>query len=177
MRQRFPELQFLIAPRHVERSVQIQRWAERLGMRAALWSRLPNTGGPVDDDHPDVVILDTIGELRVVLGLADLVFVGGSLVSRGGQNPIEAALYARAILMGPSVANFADIVASFVANRALVVARSADDLIQQAAKLLADTEERKELGRRGALVVLRHRGVAQANVRLLEQAVLRGRKP
>src|SRR5262249_31905308 len=114
-------------------------------------------------------------ELRVALGLADLVFVGGSLVPKGGQNPIEAALHAKPVLIGPSIFNFADIVTSFVAGKGLLVVRNADELIEQACKLLANTEQRSELGRRGALVVSRHRGVAEAHVRLLEQAVLRTR--
>jgi 3-deoxy-D-manno-octulosonic-acid transferase len=176
LRERFPGMQFLIAPRHVERSTRIQELAGRLGMRTALWSEsLQRSEARIDPETPDILLLDTIGELRTALGLADLVFVGGSLVNKGGQNPIEAALHAQPILMGPSVGNFAEIVSAFVSADALVAVTDADDLLRQAESLLASADRRAGLGQAAAAVVRRHVGAAQANVEFLEEAVQRRR--
>src|SRR5262249_10102860 len=84
--QRFPNLQILIAPRHAERAGAIVKIAERLGLRVVRRSGLPKRGmtNPNGVNLPQVILLDTIGELQTVLGLADLVFVGGSLVKKGG---------------------------------------------------------------------------------------------
>jgi 3-deoxy-D-manno-octulosonic-acid transferase len=168
---RFPGLQLLVAPRHIQRARSIQRLAERLGLRSVLRSRLTGTSSRTakDGDRPDVIVLDLMGELATALGLADLVFVGGSLVDAGGHNPIEPALHGKAILLGPSFYNFWDILAAFLAEDAVVRLRDADELADRAGELLADVARREALGRRAASVVRRHRGAAQAYAQAVER--------
>ena len=167
LRDRFPGLQLLIAPRHPTRANAIQKTAEKLGFRTCLRSLLAKTAGgssPVPR-QPDVILLDSVGELSLAPGLADLVFIGGSLVERGGHNPIEAGLHAKAILMGPSVYNFHEVVAAFRSSDGVVVVRDVKELIAEAGNILSDPARRERLGRNAAEVVGRHAGAAEVFVR------------
>jgi len=107
LRTSFPGLLTILAPRHPERGVGIIDIAALAGLTATLRS-----GGQLPAQDTDIYIADTIGELGLIYRLAPIVFIGGSLVRHGGQNPIEAAKLGAAILHGPHVWNFADIYAA-----------------------------------------------------------------
>jgi 3-deoxy-D-manno-octulosonic-acid transferase len=104
LRHSFPGLLTIIAPRHPERGSDVLEMARQADLRASLRSR-----GEVPDGHTDIYVVDTMGELGLVYRLAPIVFVGGSLASHGGQNPIEPAKLGAAIVHGPHVSNFAEI--------------------------------------------------------------------
>jgi 3-deoxy-D-manno-octulosonic-acid transferase len=104
LRESFPGLLTILAPRHPERGAGIVDIATVAGLNAVLRS-----GGRLPDATTDIYIADTIGELGLIYRMAPIVFVGGSLVRHGGQNPIEAAKLGAAILHGPHVWNFAEI--------------------------------------------------------------------
>ncbi len=103
----FPGLLTLIAPRHPERGTGVRELAAAAGLTAALRSR-----GERLDAATEIYVADTMGELGLIYRLAPVVFIGGSLVRHGGQNPIEAAKLGTAILHGPHVWNFAEIYAA-----------------------------------------------------------------
>ena len=102
----FPDLLTLIVPRHPERGKAIAALAARYGLRSSLRS-----AGLVPDSATDVYIADTIGELGLFFRLSPIVFMGGSLIPHGGQNPIEPAKLGAALLHGPHVHNFAEVYA------------------------------------------------------------------
>jgi 3-deoxy-D-manno-octulosonic-acid transferase len=104
LRQSFPGLLTIIAPRHPERGPGVLQIATAGGLNAVARS-----GGYLPDRGTDVYVADTIGELGLIYRLAPIVFMGGSLVRHGGQNPIEAAKLGAAILHGPHVWNFSEI--------------------------------------------------------------------
>ena len=99
-----PSLLTVIAPRHPERGPGIAEIAAAAGLTARLRSR-----GELPDKATDVYVADTMGELGIIYRVSPIVFVGGSLVRHGGQNPIEAAKLGTAVLHGPHVWNFAEI--------------------------------------------------------------------
>jgi 3-deoxy-D-manno-octulosonic-acid transferase len=104
LRRNFPGLITLIAPRHPERGADIVGLAQAAGLSAVLRSR-----GHLPDRRTEIYVADTIGELGLLYRLSPMVFIGGSLVRHGGQNPIEAVKIGTAVLHGPHVANFAEI--------------------------------------------------------------------
>lgn len=169
LRERFPDLQLVIAPRHIHRAKTIEATARRLHFDTVLRSQLSDPSTQVDCKRPDVILLDTVGELPLILEAADLVFIGGSLVDKGGHNPIEAGLHRKAILIGPSVFNFADIVAAFLAEEALIMVQNADDLVSRAEELLVNRPKCREMGDRAAEVIHRNTGTAQAYAKALER--------
>jgi len=107
LRSSFRGLLTIIAPRHPERGPGIVDIASVAGLPAALRSR-----GHLPDRATEIYVVDSIGELGMVYRLSPIVFMGGSLVRRGGQNPIEAAKLGAAILHGPYVNNFTEIYAA-----------------------------------------------------------------
>ncbi len=113
-----------------------------------------------------VLLLDSLGELAAVYRYADLAFVGGSLVPRGGHNILEPAFFARAILTGPHMENFRDVVACFERGQA-VVRCTAHDLGETFLRLLRDGDEREALGRRAQQVLAAERGATARSVERL----------
>jgi len=101
LRSVFPELVLILAPRHIERSIEIENLAKEFNFMTKLASCLDEKG-----DKFDVLILNTIGDLKKVYSFSDIVFLGGSFVEHGGQNPIEPALYSKPIFSGSHTFNF-----------------------------------------------------------------------
>jgi 3-deoxy-D-manno-octulosonic-acid transferase len=137
LREKFPTLLTVIAPRHPARGESVADIAKAAGLAAALRSRRAQ---PMPDI--EVYVADTLGELGLIYRLAPIVFMGGSLASHGGQNPIEAIRLGAAVLHGPHVWNFAELYASLddargaepVADEAMLTARLGDWLANPAAR-------------------------------------------
>jgi 3-deoxy-D-manno-octulosonic-acid transferase len=119
----------------------------------------------VSSESADVIVLDTMGELREAYRLASLVFVGGSFVPRGGQNILEPAVWARPVVYGPHMHNFEDAVRLLSRNGGHQVAEGAA-LTELCTQLLADTEYRQSEGEKARCAVDSARG---ATVRHVEQ--------
>ena len=156
------DVRLMIAPRHPERFDSVAKILRATGLPFARRSE-PESG---DDKNAHIILLDSIGELRAVYPLADIVFVGGSLISHGGQSIIEPAAAGKAIVTGPYTHNFADVVREFAEHNALIeLSEGGADvpgLVEAFEKLLVDTPRRDELGRRAFQVMQKNRG-ATAN--------------
>ena len=152
----YPDLLTLIAPRHPERGAEIAEELAELGLACRLRSR-----GERPDRDCAVYICDTIGELGLFYRLAGIVFVGRSMFFGGGQNPIEPAKLASAILHGPHVDNFADVYAPLDAEGGAMTARDADELAAALAALFADAHRLRAMARVAAEVVERRGGAVE----------------
>lgn len=160
LRRRFPGLRLVLVPRHPARVAEVCALLRQRGFAAALQS------APGDaDDRAEVIIGDVMGELLYLYGVADVAFVGGSLVDRGGHNPIEPALWGCPILMGPHDENFPDVVARFTEAGCLRRVTDAASLAEQVGAWLDDPELRERLGRDARAVVAVNTG---ATARLQE---------
>jgi 3-deoxy-D-manno-octulosonic-acid transferase len=148
LRDAHPNLLTVIAPRHPERGAQIAELARAAGLSSALRSQ-----GMLPADDIQIYIADTLGELGLLYRVAPAVFIGGSLVQHGGQNPIEAAKLGAAVLHGPHVWNFAEIYAALdEAHGALPVA-DGEALTRAFAELLAAPEKAGAIGETGKATV------------------------
>jgi 3-deoxy-D-manno-octulosonic-acid transferase len=114
-----------------------------------------------------VLLLDTIGELAAIYGLADGVFIGGSLEPAGGHNPLEPAVAGRAPVFGPSMDNFRDVAREFVRADAAIVVRSGAELGAAWIALLDDAERSSRMGQAAQELVERHRGATAATLERL----------
>ncbi len=132
LRARFPGLLTLIAPRHPDRGVAVADLARAAGLSVRLRSR-----GELPDAATDIYVADTMGELGLIYRMAPMVFVGGSLVLHGGQNPIEPAKLGAAILHGPHVWNFADLYAELDHAHGAALVTDAEGLTASLAAWLA----------------------------------------
>jgi 3-deoxy-D-manno-octulosonic-acid transferase len=134
----FPSLLTIIAPRHPERGPGIAEIASVAGLGAAVRSR-----GELPFAETDIYVADTMGELGLVYRLAPIVFIGGSLISHGGQNPIEAAKLGVAILHGPHVWNFKDVYSALDAAGAAEQVTDAGKLAVRVGAWLKDAPARQ----------------------------------
>jgi len=115
----------------------------------------------------DCLLVNTTGELKLFYECATVVFVGKSLTAAGGQNPIEPAALAKAIVFGPNMQNFSAIVTSFVREQGAVQVRDAAQLEGVLAELLNDASRRERLGQNALKVVRENRGAVDRTVDMI----------
>ena len=171
LRVQFPEARLLIAPRHIERTGEILARLEGSGFRVARRTSKPE--GPA----PDILLLDTTGELRDWYACADVVFIGKSLCGSGGQNPVEAILAGRPVLFGPHMENFGALRDALVAAGGAIEVRDATSLARATGKLFADPAERERLVEGARRALQPHQGATARTADLVENAVMRSDSP
>jgi len=160
-----PKAVMILAPRHPERFEEVAKLLEDLGVhfwKRSLWSGEPIVGG--------VLLIDTIGELASLYALADIAFVGGSLVPRGGHNIIEPAQHGVAIVVGNHTENFRDIVGLFRSRDAVRVVGPAEfPLVLM--ELISNPEERAALGRRASETLQSQTGATERTLAALQTLI------
>jgi tetraacyldisaccharide 4'-kinase len=142
-----PGLLLLLAPRKPER---FDAAAQALARAGIPFVRRSGLTGAEDLALPGALLLDSIGELASLVPLADVVFMGGTLASRGGHNILEPAMAARPIVAGPHMENFAEIAADFRAAGALVEVRDPATLAAAVTEILANPARAADLGAKAA---------------------------
>jgi 3-deoxy-D-manno-octulosonic-acid transferase len=156
----------MIAPRHPERFNEVATLIQKSGLS---WTR--RTAAPAAEDaSASVILLDTIGELPATYSLADIVFVGGSIVDRGGHNVLEPAAAGAAVVTGAHTHNFHAIVDLMCEAKAIVQlppvenSAAAPELTHVLKNLLANINERNELGRRAKQLVTDNQGATDRTI-------------
>jgi 3-deoxy-D-manno-octulosonic-acid transferase len=163
----FPQLLMVVVPRHPDRGPAIAKMIEAAGLRAALRSRQELPTGATD-----IYVADTLGELGLFYRLAPIVFMGGSLVEHGGQNPIEAVKLNAAIVHGPHVFNFTDVYEALDQAGGGRMAGDTGALVKQLGQLLADHEARGKLIAASSRVVAQLGGALDRTLAALEPYLL-----
>lgn len=158
-----PDLLLILVPRHPERFATAKDLVQKAGFNYIQRSR-----GEIPSNSTQIVIGDTMGELMLLYGIADLAFVGGSLVERGGHNPLEAAVHAIPVLMGPHTLNFNDICAKLSQAKGLIPVVDIDSLVKEVETLLADEDCRRCYGRHAVEVLYQNQGALQRLLQILE---------
>jgi 3-deoxy-D-manno-octulosonic-acid transferase len=163
VQQQFPAAIMMLAPRHPERFEKVAALISSQGfalLRRSMWT-------PPQPIHGGVFLLDSVGELAVIYELADIAFVGGSLVPTGGHNILEPAQYGAAILVGPYTFNFKEIVSIFENGSAVKIA-TADTLSSQFLSLLNHPEELQRMGRLATDLFAKHAGATRRTLEALD---------
>ncbi len=163
LRQSFPGLLTIIAPRHPERGQGVLEIATAAGLNAVARSQ-----GHLPDRGTDVYVADTMGELGLIYRLAPIVFMGGSLVRHGGQNPIEAAKLGAAILHGPHVWNFSEIYLALDEARGAEEILDVNKLAVRIGAWLTDAAARKQVADAGLTTVEQLGGALKRTLAALE---------
>jgi len=159
----------LIAPRHPERFDEVASLLHDSGL---TWARR-SAVGRVEDRSCDVVLLDTIGELRAVYPLADIAFVGGSIATHGGHNTLEPAARGVCVVTGAHTHNFAAITKALLDEKALLqlpnvaASEAPAELASALNKLLTDDAQRRDIGQRALAVCNRNRGATERTVQMI----------
>ncbi|MEM7309265.1 MAG: 3-deoxy-D-manno-octulosonic acid transferase [Planctomycetota bacterium] len=160
-----PGTRLVLVPRHPERAAELVRTLGALGVRVQRLTELRAGSGRPDPARPCLV--DTIGELERVYGLADVVFVGGSLIPHGGQNMLEPAAQGKAVLFGPHVDNFSHEAALLLAQGACLRVDDAEQLADAFAELAADADLRRRMAGLGEEVVRSQKGATALTIEAL----------
>jgi 3-deoxy-D-manno-octulosonic-acid transferase len=162
-----PKLRLIVVPRHPERFDEVARAISRRGLALARRSSLENTAGA---SSQAVILVDTLGELSAVWGLADLAFVGGSLFpGRGGQNMMEPAAFGASVHFGEHTANFRDTVQLLMSRNAAIIVRDGSSLEKALEQDLREPAERLARGLRARDLVLSQAGATGRTVSELER--------
>lgn len=165
-----PDLpRLVLVPRHPERFDEVERLIARTGLSYVRRT----TSLSFEDELADVVLLDTIGELRSVYPLADIVFVGGSLIPHGGQSILEPALAKKTIVTGHSMTNFEAVASEFAANEAFVQLPPLEEnavterLAAEFMELISNTETKNRLAKNAYSLMHANRGATSRTVKFL----------
>ncbi len=164
LRAPYPALLLLLAPRHPERAPELGRLLKQFRLPYHYFSRLKS--GQETRVHP-VVIIDTIGDLFSLYGLANVAFVGGSLADHGGQNILEPAAWGLAPIYGPHLQNFRWAQAILEDARAGTMIRDVPSLTAALRRLLDHPEERRAQGERAQKALTLHQGAARRQAELI----------
>ena len=168
LRETFPALRLVLAPRHIERAPEVERAIRSRGLKLVRKSRLDTGRESADGD--EVILVDTIGDLMDCYAMADCVFVGRSLMEPGGgQNMMEPAALGKPVLVGPHTGNFRPEMADLLDCDAVRVVDGPGELAAQCSTLLGDRVAAEKLGRRAREAVRKSRGATESTLRHLEQ--------
>jgi 3-deoxy-D-manno-octulosonic-acid transferase len=162
VQQQFPAAIMVLAPRHPERFEKVASLISAEGLtlqRRSLWT-------PPQPIRSGIFLLDSVGELAAVYELADVAFVGGSLMPMGGHNILEPAQYGAAILVGPHTFNFREIVSLFEHGGAVKTV-TAETLVTQLLSLLGHSDERRKMGRLAKEMFAKHAGATSRTLEAL----------
>lgn len=154
LRERFPHLCIVWAPRHVERADAIVELLQQEGFRP--WRRTQGT----PDTPQEQIVLDTFGELGKVYAVCDVAIIGGSFVPLGGQNLLQPLAHGKPVVHGPCMNNFRDVAALAKEAGVAWVAQDAGELVQRVTDLLENEPLREEVARRAQALVREQQGAS-----------------
>lgn len=163
LRAKYPHLLTVIAPRHPERGQSIAEIAKVAGLAVGMRSH-----GELPKRDVDVYIADTLGELGLIYRIAPIVFMGGSLASHGGQNPIEPIRLGAAVMHGPHVWNFGELYATLDQAHGAAPVADEDALTAKLGEWLADQSTRTAVAKAGADAVEKLSGALERTLAAID---------
>ena len=164
---KIPDLLLILAPRHPQRGKSIVDYCNQQSI-----SCVSRSSGLLCQPDTRVFLLDTLGELMLFYGVADLAFVGGSLVNVGCHNLLEPAAWGVPMLFGGSVHNCAEIAAELVASDAAVLVADADQCIDTVQTLLSNQAMCREMGNNAMTYLNKHQGILQKTIEMIESVLV-----
>jgi 3-deoxy-D-manno-octulosonic-acid transferase len=165
--ERYPDFRLILVPRHIERTNDVVQLAEGAGFHDVIKLSEINNGRPRNNES--VIIVDVIGELFKVYSLASIVFCGGSLVPKGGQNILEAAAWGKVIFYGPSMEDFSQEKTLLEEAGCGITIRNGEELFSGMMQMLGSPEELTQRGEKGRAVVLDNIGASQRYADLISR--------
>jgi len=172
LREEWPQLRLVLAPRHAERGAAIRDMCDRMGLRVVTRTQLAAATAPMGNGSmPDVLVVNSTGELSSLYKRVTLAFVGKSLRGQGGQNFIEAAPVGVPIVVGPNMQNFKVITREFINQQAVVQVTDEFELANCLRALFSSDEIRRELGDRAQATFKANLGAAQRTAEVIVRSL------
>lgn len=164
LRQQVSDLVLVLAPRHPERFDEVE---DLLRQRAVGYVRKTRMADAPAGTPPQVILLDTIGELSKIYSIGTIVFIGGSLVPIGGHNVLEPAVFSKPVIFGSYMDNFSEIARILSVHEAAVQVSDGTSLVREALALLQDQARRARVGQAALRVILENTGALDKTIRVL----------
>ena len=158
------DLKLILAPRHPERFDEVERIIKGRGLNYIRRTEIIQQNP--DHSLPDVILLDTIGELSQLFSMAYITFIGGSLLPCGGHNILEPAYWGKPVIFGPYMDNF-PIASEFLARSAAFQVKDSDDIAARVIELLEDDDKAKEIGNKAKEIVDANTGAANKAIDMI----------
>jgi 3-deoxy-D-manno-octulosonic-acid transferase len=166
VKKQLPNCLLILVPRHPERFEKVKDMC-----RNRLYSVITRSSQYLCTENTDILLGDTMGELMLFYGSADVAFVGGTLLPYGGQNVLEPALFGLPIITGPHLFNFSEAARLLQDAHALVITDHVDTLAHEVIRFLQDAELRKATGERAQKVVEDNRGAVDRHMMLINRYI------
>ncbi len=166
LKNKFPELYLVIAPRQINRAGEIQSIAQSYNYTASLRTD-HNTGDSISNN--DMLILNTIGELKDIYNVCSIAFIGGSLVPEGGHNPLEAVILQKAVLFGPNMEDFSEIASDLIQCGGAITVEGKKEFIEKTDLLLSNPDKISLQVEKAIKLIEQHRGIAKKHVELVSK--------
>ncbi|HJX32412.1 MAG TPA: 3-deoxy-D-manno-octulosonic acid transferase [Thermodesulfobacteriota bacterium] len=162
----YSNLILILAPRHPERFFEVEKLVKKRGFVVHRKSHIKKHQHLL---RPQVILLDTIGELAQFYSIGEIIFVGGSLVNIGGHNILEPLVYKKPVIFGPYTQNVSEFVDVLIGSGAGILVTTKDDLLFQAQRLLSNKEEAQMCGERGFQVIKVNQGATEKNFEIIKR--------
>lgn len=166
VQQACPDILLLLAPRHPERFRRVYSLCQQQGF---ITQRRSVQG--VWNPATEIFLVDTMGELPLFFAASDIAFMGGSLVSVGGHNPLEPAALARAIILGPHMFNFTEISQRLLAAGAALQIKTPQELAQAVLCYLEEPQLRTKAGKAGQQIIAQNQGATTKLLQLIQRRI------
>lgn len=166
VKQVMPELVMIIVPRDPNRGAKINDALNRMGLASVLLSQVTENIG-VEHDHC-IVIVDSIGILTKLYAVCQIAFIGGSMVSQGGHNPLEAAVFSKPLLFGRDMSDFVWIAQTLLDNGGAKEVASQEEMEQQLIRIIKDPVLAQQMGEKNRQVYTGHSGAAERTLEQME---------
>ena len=163
-------IKLILAPRHIERTDALKVYCEKAGFQYSCFSELCSEKKTKGKD-PEIVLVDTIGHLKDLYKVATIVFIGGSIADKGGQNPIEAAIWGKPVIFGPNMNNFNQISNFFLEKNAAIQVEDEKDLEIQLGTLLDDVSRQREVSVNAKKVIAANTGAVKKTINNIETMI------
>jgi 3-deoxy-D-manno-octulosonic-acid transferase len=170
IKKKYEKVRLIIAPRHPERFNNVAEMIDKRGLKYLRKSNIPDELRTMDDEFPDVILLDTIGELSRAFSNVSIAFIGGSLVPVGGHNILEPAYWSRPIIFGPHMNNF-PISKEFLKKSAAIQINNAEDISDTVTDILLNNDKALALGRNAKAIVEKNTGAVNKAVELVRSLI------
>ncbi|MDC0048363.1 hypothetical protein OAL09_03380 [Verrucomicrobia bacterium] len=166
LRDQFPDLYYLVAPRHVERRHDLVNELRSKGLNPLLRTELESQETELLDSY-DCLVIDTTGELNAWYYASDIVVIGKSFLANGGQNPVEAIFAKRPVLVGPNMQNFASLTSDLKAKGGVMQVEDEFELIERISEFLANPEIGVTLSQNANSALSLHKGASDRTAKLI----------
>lgn len=167
LKEKFKDLKLIIAPRHLTRKDDVETLIGESGFTYGLRSK-----GISSLSEIDILLLDTMGELGKMFSYCDIAFIGGSFNKTGGHNPLEAIIFSKPVISGPSVQNFKDIYAIIRNANAGFVVRTKEEFYEKTEKLLSNSSFYSQTANAGDEVFKSQQGALDYVINIIKTALM-----